>query len=291
VIISDELRFAFIHVPKCAGSSIRLHLKASAIDSYKGAFGDKGFHEQLGCVIHYAHIPLIYLREHFRDAFDKVDQYSSYAIVRDPRARFVSAVLQRMREFKEIPHSRISRKVIVANALEAVDWLSQRRFFADLEYIHFAPQSWFLALDGRQIVKNLFSIDRADELARVLALRYGITVVNPGTRKNVSRIVGSPLLRRMQAALMPIYRPLLSERASKSAVRAMIALKVLVPAEKLYDAVLQDKDIAAFVASYYADDFALVRSAELQRNAEERPSTPVALHSRSSGETSQRLTL
>jgi hypothetical protein len=282
VIISDELRFAFVHVPKCAGSSIRRHLKANAIDSYKDAFGKPGFHEQIGAVIHYSHIPLYYLREYFREAFDKVDQYSSYAIVRDPRVRFVSAVLQRMRTFKLIPHSHISRKVIVANALETIDWLSQHRIFADYEYIHFAPQSWFLALDGRQIVKNPFSIDRADELLRVLSLQYGITIIDPGTRKNVSRIVGSPLLRRMQAALMPIYRPLLSERTSKSAVRAMIALGIIVPAEKLYDSVLQDKDIAAFITSYYADDFALVRSTELQRKAEGRQSTPVALHSRSS---------
>jgi hypothetical protein len=282
VIINDELRFAFVHVPKCAGSSIRRHLKANGIDSYKDAFGKPGFHEQIGAVIHYSHIPLFYLREHFREAFDKVDQYNSYAIVRDPRVRFVSAVLQRMRTFKQIPHSHIKRKVIVANALEAMDWLSRRKMFADYEYIHFAPQSWFVVLDRRQVVKNLFTIDRVDELARVLSLQYGITIVDPGSRKNVSRIVGSPLLRRMQAALMPIYRPLLSERTSKSAVRAMIALGIIVPAEKLYDAVLQDKDIAAFITSYYADDFALVRSTELQRKAEGRQPTPVAFHSRSS---------
>jgi len=282
VIISDELRLAFVHVPKCAGSSIRRHLKANGVDSYKDAFGKPGFHEQVGVVIHYSHIPLFHLREHFREAFDKVDQYSSYAIIRDPRVRFVSAVLQRMRTFKLIPHSHISRKLIIANALEAIDWLSQRKFFADYEFIHFAPQSWFLFLDQRQVVKHLFEIDRADELIRVFSQQYGITIVDPGSRKNVSRIVGSPLLRRMQAALMPVYRPLLSDRASKSAVRAMIALGVIVPAEKLYDAVLEHKDIAAFITSYYADDFALLRLTQSQRIATRGASTPATRQSPSS---------
>lgn len=279
MIINDELRFAYICVPKCAGSTVRKQL--SVIDSYKGVFAQIGMHEQLGSVIHYAHIPLVYLKEYFREAYDKVDRYSSYAIVRDPRVRFVSAVLQRMRTFKQIPHSHITRKVIVANALEAVDWLSQRKFFADYEYIHLAPQSWFLAHEGRQIVKHLYSIDRADELAKVIALQYGVTI-DPGIRKNVSRVVGSPLLRRMQAALMPIYRPLMSDRASKSAVRAMIAMGIIVPADRLYDAVLQDKDIAAFIASYYADDFDLVRSAESERKAEAKRATPLAHCSHSS---------
>ncbi len=276
MIISDALRFAFIHVPKCAGSSVRTQLKA--IDSYKGAFIKTGFHEQLGN-IDYSHIPLLYLREHFREEFDKIDQYDSFALVRDPRVRFVSAVLQRIRTFKHIPHSHLTTKTIISNALEAIDWLSQRNTFADIEYIYFAPQSWFLVLDGRQIVENVFPVDRMAEFARVLDLQYGITV-DAAVRENASMVVNSPLLRRMQAALLPIYRPLLSDRLSESAVRALIALGIIVPAGKQYDLVLQDEDVAAFVASYYADDFALLRSTEL--HAESRQVPPVAVFSPSS---------
>ena len=96
MILSDEKRFVFVHIPKCAGSTIRFWLKDrvpfdTRFQSYITVNG-------LGSR-HGAHLPLGVLHDHFPDAFDKVRHYRSIAVIRDPVSRFHSAFAQYQREF------------------------------------------------------------------------------------------------------------------------------------------------------------------------------------------------
>lgn len=97
MIIDDTHQFVFVHIPKCAGSSV--HAQLSLFDARDPASHRGGVHPVLG-PIHFAHIPLRFLRDHFPAEFAKLGVYRSFALTRDPRARFVSATVQHLREFR-----------------------------------------------------------------------------------------------------------------------------------------------------------------------------------------------
>src|ERR1700744_524201 len=111
MIISDPHRFVFVHVPKCAGTSVRRALRA--IDTSDGQFWRIGEHPEMGAV-HFAHLTLPDLARYFPETLAKIRDYQSMAIIRDPRDRFFSAIFQRLREFRGIGQSVITPEMIEA---------------------------------------------------------------------------------------------------------------------------------------------------------------------------------
>src|SRR5215468_7000541 len=109
MIICDDRQFAFVHIPKCAGTSIRRALRQA--DTTGEAFFRIADHPVMG-LVHLAHLTLADLAEHYPDTLAQIARYRSMAIVRDPVERFYSAVFQRLREFKEVPQSAISPSLI-----------------------------------------------------------------------------------------------------------------------------------------------------------------------------------
>src|SRR5690554_2986132 len=97
MIINDAHQFVFIHIPKCAGTAVRVRL--GEFDSSGGAFSiSKGFHTEIG-ELDMAHIPLPVLKRFFPEPYEKVRTYESFAIVRDPFQRFSSSLFQRLMMF------------------------------------------------------------------------------------------------------------------------------------------------------------------------------------------------
>lgn len=92
MIISDTYRFAFIHIPKCAGTTVRQYF-----DKYDQKAIESGLksHPEFG-VFDYNHIPLHVLHYFFLTEYEKVRAYYSFAILRDPFARFPSSVNMRL---------------------------------------------------------------------------------------------------------------------------------------------------------------------------------------------------
>src|SRR5215469_2320355 len=121
MIIDDEHRVAFVHIPKCGGTSVRRQL--AALDSCRGFFYDRRDHDALGR-LDYCHIPLAFLAAHFRDAFDKVAAYSAFALVRDPHSRFVSATFQRLALFGGVRRTTATASEALQEAERTIDWLS-----------------------------------------------------------------------------------------------------------------------------------------------------------------------
>ena len=66
----------------------------------------------------FAHIPLSDLAAHFPEEYEKIAAYRSFAVVRDPRARFLSAIFQRLREFKHLNQSAMTERRVEEEAIE-----------------------------------------------------------------------------------------------------------------------------------------------------------------------------
>src|SRR5262249_37708599 len=144
MIISDNHRFVFVHVPKCAGTSVRRALRE--IDTSGGQFWRIGEHPEMGAV-HFAHLTLVDLAQYYPEAFAKIRDYRSMAILRDPRDRFFSAVYQRLREFRLIGQSAITSAMVEAEAAAVRRYLEAAPERLDLEHVHFNRQCDFIELD------------------------------------------------------------------------------------------------------------------------------------------------
>jgi hypothetical protein len=200
MIINDAHRFAFVHVPKCAGTSVRKQL--AAYDKYEGAFDAKVAHPTLGDV-HLAHLPLDVLREHYPAAFDEVSRYRSFAVLRDPKDRFISAIRQRLREFRDVPDSLVTNDMILREADAVMDVLQGSPDTIALEYVHFVRQSRFVYFEGAQIIKTLCVVDDLAPLARFVTDNMGVQF-DQSAEHNVSKNLRDPLVEKIVAFIRPV---------------------------------------------------------------------------------------
>jgi len=261
MIISDEHRLAFIHIPKCAGTSVSRQI--GHLDSCAGAFRRKGVHAELGS-IHYAHLPLAYLQRYYPAEFDKIAAYRAFALIRDPHARFASATFQRLEEFKGVPPLKITGRMALSEARSVIGWLRGRDRFCDLEHIHFSRQSDYVNLAGVRIVKNIFPLEQlsefADALHEVCAIR-----LDPERRENANFASSNALLGLIRST-KPVYSKLTTWGLRRRILFLLQRWKLHTPAA-LYEAFRMDREINSFVETYYAEDFALRRAARAHVSA------------------------
>lgn len=172
MIISDKYKLAFVHIPKCAGTSVRSQL--SVLDDRDGAFESRvEVHSELG-LLDYVHIPLKILQVYFPDEFKCVAEYRAFAVTRGIHERFASALAQYCNYQTEMPFKRHSSKSIVRQALAVIDVLDDLTVggrcpdLLPAELIHFQPQRDYIFCDDKQIVKTLVPLEDLDGFIRGL---------------------------------------------------------------------------------------------------------------------------
>lgn len=175
MIISSNKQFAFIHIPKCAGSNFRNQLKA--FEDNEDEFNLIIIHPELGN-INTAHLTLDMLKIYYPLTFQKVVEFESVAIIRNPYDRFISSVNQRLREFKGLSQSEISDKLVLEESKIVTNKLMDSKSNKyELELVHFIPQSEFVNLaDGTRIVKNIFSFDQLNDVTKFFSESFGIVL-------------------------------------------------------------------------------------------------------------------
>lgn len=248
MIISDDHRLVFVHIPKCAGVSVKAPLRA--IDSTDGAFSRIGDHPALGR-IHYAHLVLRDMAAHFPAEWEKLKDYNSFAVVRDPADRFVSAMFQRLREFKGLAQSAITPALIEEEASEVIRTLERTPERLDLQYVHFNRQTDYLFYDGEQMVQHIFPIEHMPAIIAFIAQSTGITVAeekkNRSTEFRFATI--KPLIRLIRApyaALVPY--------AVRNRLRSKMTQAGLYADAKKPAMLRPGGRVEGFVRAYYAED-------------------------------------
>ncbi len=270
-------RLFFIHIPKCAGVSVS-HALARVSRSDAGLLAeDLGVAraaDALGLFrlddpvlgpIHPAHVPLEFLQRHFPATWAALRRSRSFALTRDPRSRFLSALMQHLREFGDGGAVRADDPRVADDAARVCDWLDRRRSFADLEYIHFSRQVDYVDLDGERIADAIFPVDRTDKLESWLAREVGVqvSIAHRHVRRHpktwarpiepVARFVGRNLMPRgVKEKLHPTW----------------ISSGAFADAASLYDAVDLGTEVEQFLAHYYAADAALHAEAMARAGAD-----------------------
>jgi hypothetical protein len=247
MIISDQKRFVFVHIPKCGGTSVR-----KALMPYKtphiglgGAVGD--------------HRPLFRVKQDYPIIWDKLTRYNSFTIVRQPEPRFFSCVMQRLIDFSGIsmPTENDFRRACAADAAFLANH-SDSHTWPD-EYVHFIPQSEYIFHCDTKVVKFLFALERPDELMSYLSSKIGVSFLDGLSHERRSIGARHSALRKPAQLASKALKPLLESHrfAPAKTILKQIATKnfsaqqVLGPADY--------KNYEMFAREFYAADFQLWR--------------------------------
>ncbi|MFM9976637.1 MAG: sulfotransferase family 2 domain-containing protein [Sphingomonadaceae bacterium] len=256
MIISDQHRFAFVHIPKCAGTSVRKALRP--IDETIGQFDQIGSHADMG-TIHYGHITLADLARYFPEHYAKVRAFRSMAIVRHPVDRFFSAVFQRLREFKGYDQSQISQTVIETEANALARHLTASTDRLDLAHVHFNRQSDYVFNDGERVVAEVFALDRLEDASAFIEACTGVRLETEARENRTAALrFGSlqPIVRALRApygALVPLEaRNRIRNYLVKTGVYGDVETRNFAKPGSYLD---------GFLADYYRDDFSLYAAA------------------------------
>ena len=131
-MISNNHRFVFIHIPKCAGTSIE-----NAISSYCNA-GGFGYNKQISGHIQHANCEelcqLNLLSEH------QCNEYFKFAFVRNPWDRCVSEYVWRIKQFGNFINGPINVNNGVRHPNYTKEWVRQNVTFKDFVKQNFPYQ-------------------------------------------------------------------------------------------------------------------------------------------------------
>lgn len=225
----------------------------------------RGFeHPTLG-LVHPAHLPLAALRDSMPDTWTALCAASSFALTRAPRDRFISALMQRMGEFKDSGAIRADDTRVRDEAQRVCDWLSQRDTFTEIEYIHFARQTDYVMLDGERIISQIFPVNRTDALTKWIASESGLEVDIAHTH---ARRQPKPWARALQPAARFAGRKLMPRAVKRRLHPIWMASGIFSNASKGYSAIDFGPEIEGFIAEYYAADADLHREAQANATAQ-----------------------
>ena len=258
MIISDEHGFVFVHIPKCAGTTVRKFLKK--FNCRKDTLYGFDNHPDLGR-LDMGHIPLFTLREHFFSDFEALQIYWSFAVVRNPFDRFVSSLSERFKTHKGKSIKQCSEKEIRSAIRETIEYLTENEnCLLSHEFIHFQKQVDYIKLDGEQIIESLYTIEQIDELVADFQSKIGSRLENSfshpsNTYFNRSFVYRNHFLRIAHVTLgykLNSVVKVLPESIKQKARDYVYAS----PNNKLSD-ILEKDHVQAFIRDYYSDDIIL----------------------------------
>lgn len=258
MIISDRFRFVFVHIPKCGGTSIRSAL--ARFDERESIYLARGRsnHSQLG-FLDYHHIPLALLRDYFEKDFECVQSYASFALARDPFARFPASLSERLlcqgRNLRDLTSREVARETD-----EVIEYLNSPSLslpVAEPDFIHFAKQVDYTDLDGQRIIGSVYPIERLPDMLRHIGELAGVAIENPH-RENERLLYNNKLMHYADNLAQRIIISSVPRRIWKPVFglikRRLHEFGALSRWSHRHAGVFKSAKVRRFVAKFYADD-------------------------------------
>lgn len=250
MIISDKFKFVFVHIPKCAGTSVR-QLLAQFDDTGERYRPHVMEHRSYG-KIDFTHLPLPLLLDIAPDDFEKLRAYEAFAIVRDPRERFFSALAQRLKMYEKRELAQMQSAEVIESALRVIDALHQPSNRFAYNFIHFTPQVDFINLNGERLVQNIYPITDVASLVTHLEDLTGSQLDFVG-KKNPTTVFRSGSMKAVVLTGKRVVETILPPSLSDP-IRRLARRKLMKPIQHLEHSYSFHPEISLFISSYYAED-------------------------------------
>lgn len=148
MIISHKHKFVFIHIPKCAGSSIRRRLLE--LDPDAESYWDREWDHRLGRYVDCAHMPLADLVVR-PELTGPLQEYFVFTVIRNPYSRFRSALAE-------------YRKDNPSETIETIlGRLSPTNIRHNVCFIHFCPMHYFTHIGNKMWVDSSYDFKNLEE--------------------------------------------------------------------------------------------------------------------------------
>ncbi|NNU15084.1 hypothetical protein HK107_01940 [Parvularcula sp. ZS-1/3] len=252
MIISHPHRFVFLHIPKCAGTSVRQQLQP--FDTSDGRFSGPLDHEKLGA-IYGTHLPLSILEKHFPETFEEVRAFRAFAVMRDPEGRFRSALAQRLRELHSVELAHAEDDLVEDEIGKVIEELSKGEELPPKGFIHFLPQHRWIEHEDERFADDLFWMSDVAGMLSAISNHTGERL-GEALRANESAEYRFPGLIRTTRRASTALR----ERLPVGAYRSIVKMaKPLLTKDKggTPKPLPGGETLSGFLRDYYARDFEL----------------------------------
>lgn len=277
MIINDTYNFVFIHIPKCAGTSVRSQLQP--FDETDGRFTSRiDEHPELG-IIDYVHIPLFILRQYFPVEYEKIRTYSSFAVVRDPFGRFPSSLSQYLKKCEDGPIQNL-KPADISKVIDRVvsSLLKHGDAYLPFQYIHFQKQIDFIYDGQDRLVSNIYLISDIHEMLADIGNKLDTSFAgqagNYGGRANQTIVYRNALVRAVAESTKPVLKSFLGPESRKS-LREKVAGFFFVPRDKKLKDIFDSSYVQDFIREYYASDIEFVNRLNSKRAKEADTDVPM----------------
>lgn len=252
MIISSRFGVAFVHIPKCAGSTVREQIERQDPDIFQMA--GRQAHPVLG-KIDAMHLPLDILRDYFPDVFAQLCESHSYALTRDPHDRFRSSVSEYLKTYYNKRLSEFEDAELEDALGEIMDALADPSPLLPLRYVHFTPQDRYLRLQGEEMITRRYALENIADFFEDIGARMD-TSFDAESRANQDfafRFKGSErLLWRVNQTFKDVL-PYKTYQGIKQRVKPLLVRKKRAE----ISGVFTSHRVREFVQATYAADIAL----------------------------------
>lgn len=263
MIISDKYKFCFIHIPKCAGTTVRKVLQQ--FDDTQGEFTRYvGRHEEIG-MMDYVHIPLKILRKYFATEYAKVRKFQCLAVLRDPFSRFPSSLSQRVKMYGDKPFKIMSKREIQKSIDEVINYLCKNGNLDMLahDFIHFQKQCSYVFDKGEKLIDKLYTPNSLrimfEDVEKLVNKKLIESLDLSKQSANMSNVYRSEIFKHC----VSLFRPILSKPANfilSEALKQSIERYMCVARDHKMKDVFESDYVRSFIKEYYADDIELYTS-------------------------------
>jgi hypothetical protein len=267
MLISDANKFIFIHIPKCAGTSLRKSILKVDPNTIKINYVD--IHSELG-KLDYTHIPLKELHDYFPTEWNKILKYNTLACVRDPFQRFPSSLAQKLRMYKGCEIRFLTSKKLAKEVDEVIKTLSilSSDNVLPAEMIHFQKQVCYIFHGNQQIVKTVIDVSQVEVyIAQLFNNSENHIFSNPLTphKLNATMRYKIDFYRNLdQYILDPIYKNRIGQHSIIKRGINKIKKWIMSPYSDHIDPIFQSDTVRDFIQAYYYDDLIYIEGVRKQ---------------------------
>jgi hypothetical protein len=218
------------------------------------------------------HIPLFILDDNYSTEYNKIIDYWSFAIIRDPVERFSSAVSERFRSFKQREIFTQNTRVIQEEVKFIIDYLLKQprhNHLLPAEFIHFQKQVDYLYLEGEKVIDTIYTIEHLRLLLDEVESYIGCDLHVDNDEKvlpveNVTVVHRNEIMRHLIESTRPITRMISKVLPEK--IKRDIRSTVYIPRDQRLRSLFSNSYVTDFIKDYYSEDLKLWEKMEEQNS-------------------------